>query len=303
MARQSEGRIFTTWNQIRQDRGQGQVGTRSGRLSSTPNFQNISKNFEAKTDGYFHPKFMKLLPRLPLMRCYLLPDKGDEWLHRDFSQQELRVLAHYEDGPLLRAYNDNPKLDIHSLVQKGIKDILGLEFERTRVKTFVFQNVYGGGLPAVTAALGCDQATAKRVQAALMAVLPGYEKLLNDCKSRGALPIRTWGGREYHVEAPAYVKKHKRVMTFDYKRLNYLVQPSSADITKEAVIRYEGHPKRRARFLLTVHDELNSSSPKGRMREEQKILKEVMASIELDVPMLSDGKFGPNWGNLKDWED
>lgn len=304
MAGECKGRVHTEWSQVREDYGAGQSGARSGRIiSSSPNLANISKDFEGRTDGYFHPKFLRGLPHLPLMRKYMLPDVGDVWLHRDFSQQELRVLAHYENGPLMKAYNDDPKLDIHGIVQNGINRILGILFERTRTKTFVFQQVYGGGQTATVAALNCDTPTARLVVDALMVVLPGYKKLLDECKNRGPLPIITWGGRHYHVEPPSYSEKYKRVMTYDYKRLNYLVQPSSADITKETLIRYDEHPERKSRFLVTVYDEINSSCPERRLKLEMKILKDVMSSIELDIKMLSDGKSGPSWGNLEKFKD
>lgn len=299
MAAECGGRVHTEWSQVRADYGAGTGGARSGRIiSSGPNLANISKDFEGRTDGYNHPAFLRNLPHLPLMRRYMLPDKGGVWGHRDFSQQELRVLAHYENGPLMKAYNDDPKLDIHGIVQQGIHRILGILFERTRTKTFVFQQVYGGGMKATTAALGCDTATARLVQNALREVLPGYDRLVEECKARGELPIITWGGRHYHCEPPAYSKKYNRVMTFDYKRLNYEIQPSSADITKDTLVKYDSHPKRQARFLVTVYDEINFSMPRGRVKEEMKILRDVMADVKLDVPMLSDGKTGPNWGSL-----
>lgn len=296
------GRIHTSWNQVRQNHGaEQQAGARTGRLSSTPNFQNIPKTFEDRGDGYVHPKFLPQLLPLPLLRMYLLPDgRGQVWGHRDYSQQELRILAHYEDGDLLAAYLANPKLDVHGIVHRGIADILHLNFIRTRVKNFVFQNIYGGGVPAVCEALGCDPATAKRVINVLMQVLPGYGDLKDAVMDRGRAgeDIRTWGGRQYYTEEPHYVEKYNRFMTFEYKLLNYLIQGSAADCTKEALIRYDAHPKRNSRMLLTVHDEINCSMPKRGMRQEMKVLQEVMQSVEFDLPMLSEGKYGPNWGTL-----
>src|SRR6185437_14845002 len=140
---------------------------------------------------------------------------------------------------------------------------------------------------------------AQQVIGVLMKVLPGYEKLSNACKNRGGLTISTWGGREYYCEPPAYSKKFKRLMTFDYKRLNYLIQPSAADVTKEIMIRYDA-VKKESRFMLTVHDEFDSSMPKHKqqLKKEMKVLRDCIQSIETDVPMLSDGKVGPNWGTL-----
>jgi DNA polymerase I-like protein with 3'-5' exonuclease and polymerase domains len=303
MARETGGVIHTTWNQVRQSHGNDNIGTRSGRLSSSPNFQNISKDFEhGRTDGYRHPAFLGV-PPLPLMRGYLLPDKGCTWARRDINQQELRLTAHYENGPLMQAYLNNPRLDVHSIVSEGITRIMGITFERTRVKNFVFQNIYGGGITAVTAALGCDRKTAESVVGVLMAVLPGYKKLLDECRHRGTRAIRTWGGREYYCEPPAYRKKYKRVMTYDYKRLNYLIQPSAADVTKEVIIRYDAAAGRESRFMLTVHDEFDVSMPKGKERQEMKLLRDCIQSIETDVPMLSDGETGPNWARLRKYRD
>jgi DNA polymerase I-like protein with 3'-5' exonuclease and polymerase domains len=303
-ARATDGFIHTSWNQVRQTHGnENMAGARTGRLSSTPNFQNIPKMFEDRGDGFVHPKFLNV-PPLPLMRSYLLPDKGEVWGHRDYSQQELRILAHFEDGALLQAYLADPKLDVHGLVHSMILEKVKRDFIRLRVKQFVFQKIYGGGWPALTAALGCDMPTAKLVVAAMMQALPGYETLEADIKATGraGLAIRTWGGREYYTEPPKFVKKYGRVMTFDYKLMNYLIQGSAGDCTKEALIRYDEHPKREARMLVSVHDEINSSMAKKRFKLEMELLREVMQSIQFDLPMLSEGKFGNDWGHLTKME-
>jgi len=90
-------------------------------------------------------------------------------------------------------------------------------------------------------------------------------------------------------------------MTYEYKLLNYLVQGSAADITKEAILRYHRHPKRTGRFLVTVYDEINVSAKKA--AHEMEILRQCMEGIELDVLLLSDGKTGPNWGTLTKFVD
>lgn len=310
VAEQTGGTVHPTWNQVRQSRGNDTDtgGARSGRFSSSdPNFQNISKNFEGRGDGYSHPKFLDV-PTLPLMRSYLLPDVGGTWIHRDYSQQELRILAHYEDGPLLAAYLENPSLDVHGIVHAAIKEIVGIDMIRTYVKNYVFQKVYGGGIPAICAALHVDKQIADKVIKATMHALPGYKELDEAIKYNAKIrseefpngqPVITWGGREYYTEPAAYSAKFGRPMTFEYKLLNYLIQGSAADCTKEALIRYDSHPKREARLVTTVHDEINSSSPKGREKEELLILKECMESVEFDIIMKSEGKKGPSWGDLK----
>ena len=71
-------------------------------------------------------------------------------------------------------------------------------------------------------------------------------------------------------------------------------------MTKEAIIRYDA-AKKHGRFMLTVHDEINVSCPKGKRKadKEMEILREVMEGVEFDVAMLTEGKRGPNWGGLK----
>lgn len=289
--------IHTNWSQVRQQGG----GASTGRIQSSPNFQNIAKDLEAKDDGYIHPAFLKDIVQLPLLRKYLLPDVGHVWGHRDYSQQELRILGHFEEGGLMEAYIADPTLDVHGIVDRAIQTILNLFFPRTKVKNVVFQKVYGGGIPAICAALGCDAVTAKKVIAAMMEALPGYATLEKDVKAVGKAgdPIVTWGGREYFVRPPSYSKRFKRHMTYEYMLLNYLIQGSAGDCTKEAIIRYDAHPKRQARFLVTVHDEINSSSPAKRIKEEMLILKECMQSVDFRVPMLSEAKVGPRWSELK----
>jgi DNA polymerase I-like protein with 3'-5' exonuclease and polymerase domains len=92
-------------------------------------------------------------------------------------------------------------------------------------------------------------------------------------------------------------------MTYEYKLLNYLIQGSAADATKEAILRYHRHPEKTGRFLVTVYDEINVSAAKSDYKHEMRVLKESMESIETDVPMLTDGKTGPNWAALKEYKD
>lgn len=327
-ARASDGFLQPNWNQVRQDRNGGLVGTRTGRPScDNPNFLNVSKNFiNNKGDGYYHPKFLKSLPELPLMRRYLLPDEHAWWLHRDYNQQELRMLAHFENGALMEKYREKPyrnpdgsmRFDIHSMMQTGIKELTGLELSRDSTKIVDFSTVYGKGVTGLSADLELDRATTQKIISAKAQIMPGVDHptlgLAAMVKRRfqQGEPIRTWGGREYYCEEPSFSKKYNRVMTYEYKGLNYLIQPSSADVTKEALIRYDDHPKRESRFLVTVYDEINSSTPslKGLRKKaqeslkssEMRILREVMESIETDVPMLSDGKAGPTWGDLIKYE-
>ena len=131
--------------------------------------------------------------------------------------------------------------------------------------------------------------------------VPSIKELDNQLKelAKEGRPIRTWGGRLYYVEEPHYSEEYGRDMTFEYKLLNYLLQGSGADVTKETLIRYDAHPKRKGRFVVTVYDEINFSVLSKLMSSEQKVMQECMRSIETDIPMLSDGERGPSWGRLE----
>lgn len=307
MSEHTGGIINTNWNQVRQPRGKGSAGARTGRLSCNPNFMNIPTDFLAKSsrDGYVPPDFLKL-PPLPLMRYYILPDKYGRtpgvFCSRDYSQQELRILAHFEDDDLLQHYTDDPSLDAHVLIGKLMAAVTGREFPRGHVKTVNFGKLYGMGKAALAEQLGSTLEIAQEVSAAHKRALPGVVLLEKGIKALAHAnePIRTWGGREYYVEEPKVIDG--RLRTFEYKLLNYLIQGSAADCTKEALIRYDA-VRTDARFLVTVHDEINLSAPPKAVASEMKKLREAMRSVEFDVPMLSDGKVGPRWGELTKYKE
>ena len=303
MCRDNNGMIFTTWNQVRQAHGNdGSKGARTGRLSSSPNFQNIPRDFEDNNDGWIHPVWFAGLPHLPKMRGYLLPDVGHEWVKRDYAQQELRILAHFENGALLDKYNSDPDYDMHNDLLTYCNEVAGIDINRSGVKVLNFGDIYGMGIGELARKAKIEYQVARRLKMAKRAAMPDFHTLDEDIKQRGrnGIAIHTWGGREYECEDGHYVEKFRRHMTFEYKMLNYLIQGSAADCTKEAIIRYFYHPDRQARFLLSVHDELNISAPRERWREEMNILRECMEGIEFDTIMFSDGSHGRNWAALTD---
>lgn len=295
-AQQNNGYIHTQWNQVRGSRG----GARTGRPSMTkPNLLNVSKSWEGRDDGYEHPRRLNL-PELPLTRKYILPDEGGLFVHRDFDGQELRVFAHFESGGLLEQYRLNDMLDPHSWVMETMAKMTGRIFERTKVKTLNFQSLYGGGINAISQKLRCSRKEAQEFKNFHDTALPGRKILSDEILRivRRDEPIRTWGGRLYYCEPPSIVNGRRQ--TWEYKLINYLVQGSAADITKEAICRWhEGGGPDHARFLLTVYDEINLSAPADKADDAMAFLKEIMDSIELDCPMRSSGKIGPSWGALK----
>jgi DNA polymerase-1 len=301
IAEETGGTIHTNWRQVRSSGfGANDNGARTGRLiAAEPNLLNLSKDFEARADGYVHPKWLNV-PNLPLVRVYVLPDSGGLFVHRDFNQQELRLLAHYEDGSLCAAYNENPTMDSHAWLHGEIKRVMGLDIkDRTKVKTINFGDIYGLGVPGLVRRLKCSLEEAKTLKQAKKNAMPDVEELKKAIKmaAQSGEPIRTLGGREYYPEEPKL--RDGRVQDFIYKLLNYLIQGSAADMTKEAVIRYHEHPKKRGRFMVTVYDEVNSSAPKAAAFDELQVLRETMESIKIDVPLISDPKIGPSWGKVR----
>jgi DNA polymerase-1 len=272
---------FYFW--LSQTRGTDDFGTRTGRFSS--NIQQIPK--EPKDD------------RLPFVRSFIVAKPGYVLLKRDFSQQELRVAAHYAEGGILQAYKDNPKLDVHSFVQETIKKAAGIQIDRTTIKTISFLKLYRGGARLLAEKFGISYEAAATFFKAYDEGLPEFVKLMRNVEAmaeRGE-PIRTWGGRYYLPEPP------KDGKTYYYKMGNVLIQGSSADMTKEAMNRYYYHPDRKGRLALTVHDELVVEVLEEYMHEEMAILQWAMDDIPgWDVPLASDGFYGYNYGELKEYE-
>lgn len=287
------GYIFTDWNQVRTRGAGGDAGTRTGRLSCA-RFMNIAKAFSTGT-----PEFAgERVKPLPLVRRYLLPDEGGVWATRDFSSQELRILAHYEDGEILATYQREPRTDYHAMMVDRVAAATGVVLTRKEAKIINFGILYGMGVGKLAEALQIDTAKATGLRNAVRAASPGVQALDRELKRRAreGEPLRTWGSRIYYCEPPG-----EDGQTYDYKMLNTLVQGSAADATKEAIVRYDA-ARKHGRLLVSVHDEIGISCPSKHFKTEMKILKDVMESIEFDVVQLTEGSCGPSWGQLKECE-
>lgn len=304
LATTTGGWIYTQWNQVRSDKESG--GARSGRITCSKWQNIIKKPTSGMNPDYVDADDLRIrkllnLPELPLARKYCLPDEGDLFVHRDWNQQELRLLAHYEDGKLASEYIAKPDVDIHGRVQEWIHALTPKRYDREPVKRANFLTVYGGGAPALSRRTRMPIEQAREFLSIWRKALPDVVRLnkqLTAMYARGE-SIRTFGGRMYSVKPPMVMTKGDRkgqFVTFEYTALNYLLQPSGADLIKMAIIGYDQHPKRRGRMLNIVHDEMNSSAPKKLAKQENEVLREVMEGIKLDVPWKSDGDERPNWG-------
>lgn len=293
-AERSGGWTYTNWNQVR---GEHDKGTRTGRMSSNPNWQNLPNPFEREEALSLPIK----LPPLPQPKLYILADSDDDVLiSLDYSQQELRALGHFEDGPLLAAYQANPRMDIHDLATALINKLLNANYKRKPIKTIGFGLIYGMGADLLAAQAGVDVETARVLKRAYLSIFPGMRALQQQLTQRArlGLPIHTWGGREYYVEPPRVVNGMPR--TFEYKLLNLLIQGSCADATKEALCRfYETRRQGEGRFVAQVHDQLIISAPRKNLKAAHERLRDAMESLQFDVPMLTDPSVGESWGTLE----
>jgi len=300
-----DGWARTTWDQVRGSSARG-GGSRSGRITCSK-FGNIIKNPTSgknpdyvKADDERIRKLIKL-PPLPLARIYILPDEGDLFVHRDANQEELRLTAHYEDGKLAAEYIADPSVDVHLRVQGWMHSLTPNRYEREPVKTANFLAFYGGGWRALKEQTGMSEVAAKEFMSIWKKAMPdviSLQKQLTSMYQRGE-PIRTLGGRLYYCKPPSVAKKGDRkgqLVTYEYTALNYLIQPSAADLLKMWLIAYDSHPKKRGRFMVSVYDEINVSAPAKLAKAENLVLKKVMESFKIDVPWRSDGDERPNWG-------
>lgn len=301
-----DDRVYPRINQVRnrEHDSANNAGTRTGRLSYSDSWQAI-------------PRSTGPFPDLPNLRKYVIPDntkishrqkkKRRILLRRDYTQQEFRILAHYEDGPLLARYQTNPFIDMHDEATDMINIITGMVFKRRPVKDIGFGLIYGMGIDATAKKSGQDYDTTQNLRKAYFQAIPGLPELIKQIKmacKRGD-PIRTWGGRLYWVEPPSYNKKFGRIMSYDYKMVNILIQGSAADNTKEAMIR-ANQPLMNldAWLMMQLHDELVVDAEASKKDKTMIVLRDAMESVEFDVKMLSSGEWSDHsWGVLKKYKD
>ena len=295
---EADGRLHPNWNPFKTTHGNNSVGTRTGRLSSDdPNFQNVPNSFATLVPEGMMP--------LPNMRSYVLPEEGHTWIKRDFDGQEMRILAHFEEGSLQGAFLADPHLDPHKMVQGIIHKATGVLYTRKQVKATGFGIIYGMGAPGLAKRLGIRVEESRALIAAYLEALPGVAALQAATKLRGRMgsSLRTFGGRDYFCEPEGLVDGEWR--TWDYKLLNYLNQGSAADQTKRVLLMWlRASENTDAQFMATVHDEINISAPTDMLTESDACLKACMeADIGFDVPMTTTPSYGPNWGSLKENAD
>jgi len=281
------GRLYVKWNQIR---NYSDTGARTGRISSSPNLQNIPVEWEglkAQLDkiGYELPF------TLPRVRKYIIPDEGKVFIDRDYSAQELRLLTHFAPGKLLAELQVNPTADIHTIAAK----IAGIS--RKEAKTLAFAVLYGAGVGKIAESLHMTVAEATRVKEQYLKALPEIKVLTKQVQDAGKNRsfITTLGGRQYYAQKPAVVKGVWK--SFEYKLTNYLIQGSAADATKEAMLAY-CNATQHGNLVLSVHDEMVIQVDEQYLESESALLKACMNGSFQDVlkyEVISTGSTGHNF--------
>ena len=289
-------RIHANINQMRGDTG----GTVTGRFSySNPNLQQIpARNKEIG----------------PLIRSIFVPDEGCTWGSFDYSQQEPRVLVHFASltsgglkgaDEVIESYKTEDP-DFH----QAVADMAGID--RRTAKTINLGMMYGMGKGKLASSLGLDKHETEDLFQKFHTNVPFVKQLMEQAtrKADHVGFLRTLLGRKcrfdlweprafgIHRALPLweaekeYGRDLKRAWT--YKALNRLIQGSSADMTKKAMVDLyeEGILSH-----IQVHDELNCSIES---EEQAAKIKEIMEqTVELKVPLKVDMQLGPSWGEIQ----
>ncbi|MEW9110219.1 MAG: DNA polymerase I [Cytobacillus gottheilii] len=269
-----------------------QALTQTGRLSSTdPNLQNIPIRLEEGRK----------------IRQAFIPSEKD-WVifAADYSQIELRVLAHIaDDEKLISAFRED--LDIHT---KTAMEVFHVEAEdvtsnmRRHAKAVNFGIVYGISDYGLSQSLGITRKEAGQFIERYLESYPGVkqymEDIVYDAKQKGF--VTTLLQRRRYL--PEITSRNFNLRSFaERTAMNTPIQGSAADIIKKAMIDMAARLEKenaKSRLLLQVHDELIFEAPKDEIELLSKIVPEVMENtVELKVPLKVDFSFGPTWFDAK----
>lgn len=253
-----------------------QAGTVSGRFSSSnPNMQNIPHDDDLG------------------LREVVIPDEGHILIGADYSQIELRVLAHFSKDPnLLLAYNN--KKDIHQQTADALK------IDRYDAKTINFGLVYGMGAKTLAKRIkrSYDDATfyLNKFFEVYYKVKEFWEQAENQFRHWGY--VQTIAGRKRR-RTPYFFAKDEYEQSAEVRSaINSIIQGTAADLMKRAMVAmYPELKKLGAKLILTVHDEVLVSCPIKNARQAKEIIEKKMidAGYDLDVLIEVDAKFGRTW--------
>jgi DNA polymerase-1 len=276
------GRVHTTF---------GQTGTATGRLSSTnPNLQNIPIRTELGRG----------------IRAAFIAEPGHVLLTADYSQIELRLLAHFSRDPLLvEAYRRGD--DIHTLTASqvfGVPPLMVTPDHRRQAKVVNFGIVYGLSPFGLSQNLGIDTSEAKQFINNYFATYKGVRAYLDGIleEARRTLKVRTLHGR---VRPIPDINSKNSIQRGAAERtaVNTPLQGTAADLIKVAMIRIDALLREgglKSRMTLQVHDELVFEVPEKEVEVMQALVREQMEKVhELAVPLLVEMGMGANWRDLE----
>ncbi|HET9248689.1 MAG TPA: DNA polymerase I [Actinomycetota bacterium] len=274
-----DGRVHTTFNQ---------TGAATGRLSSTnPNLQNIPVRGELGRQ---------------IRRAFVPGSKGDVLLVADYSQIELRILAHLSGDEGLKAAFESGA-DIHTATSARVFGLPEDQVDpatRSRAKAINYGLAYGMNAWGLASRLEITPDEAQEFIDAYFASFPQIRDYLDRQVARAAAEgfTETLLGRRRYI--PELQAANPRVRDMGRRMaLNAPIQGSAADVFKLGMIRVDaalGGSDLDCRMLLTVHDELVFEVAKKRVEEAAELVKhEMEAAYELDVPLRADIGWGRNW--------
>lgn len=277
-----DGRIHSSFNQTE---------TRTGRISSTePNLQNIPVRTELGRE----------------MRKFFCAREGWVLVDADYSQIELRVLAHIaHDENMISAFKNND--DIHAITASQVFNMpldMVTPIMRSRAKAVNFGIVYGIGAFSLAKDIGVSNKEASAYIKSYLAHYSGVDGYMKNVVEKAKLDgyVETMFGRRRYLPELTSGKHMLRAFGERVAR-NMPIQGTAADIIKIAMIRVNERIKReglRARLILQVHDELIVEAPQDESMRVAMLLQEEMENAaKLEVPLTADAAIGKTWYDAK----
>ena len=278
----ADGKLHTHFNQH---------VAQTGRLSSVnPNLQNIPIRSETGR----------------LVRKAFIATPGNLLLAADYSQVELRILAHYSEDPtMIKAFNEDR--DIHAQTASEINGV-NLEDvtsdERSKAKAVNFGLMYGQSSFGLAAAIKISRKEAKAYIEKYFerfSKIKGYLDELKEDAEKTGYSITMYGRKRFLPD----IHSNNRTIKANAERMaiNSPIQGTASDIIKCAMINIDGEIQKRglkSKMLLQVHDELIFDVPESELNEMKTLVKEGMENVvDLKVPLKVDPAFGVNWFDLK----
>ena len=264
-----------------------QAVTSTGRLSSTePNLQNIPiKTAEGRR-----------------IREAFVPEKGNTLISADYSQIELRIMAHLSnDKNLTHAFNNN--IDVHS---STAAEVFGVSIDdvsqdqRRSAKAINFGLMYGMSAFGLTRQLGIPRAEAQEYLDTYFARYTGVRDYMDNIKAKAKEDkfVETIMGRRLYLNEINAANGLRR-QAAERAAINAPLQGSAADIIKKAMLDIDQlllNEMQEVKMIMQVHDELVFECPKENADKVMKMMKDTMEqTVELNIPLIAEAAIGNNW--------